>query len=283
MLDLDSRRTLDSIKRALVEARTKVRLTNTWSDLHAFYGVGNIQGRDLVLTASDRMNLRELVKQQCNIDLLADGGTALQQLISEDRNTLAQQISNEKLSGKPVTEDMVLIGSASGQLVLPEQTLQLPAGMLINCNYSHLHGLEQLVLVENLATMRELHSYCWPESLCDAVMLFRGSPQFLPSAVTSAISGIQKVFCFPDYDPQGLMNSLTQARGAGIITPTAAGIEELCAKGLSKSDRYYNQAGARQWLAKQHPSLPHAQAILAGKIAISQEAMFGYSLELVGL
>ncbi len=280
MLELDTRRTLESIRRALVEARSQVRLTKTWTDLHEFYGVGSIQGRALLLTDTDRRTLRELVKQHCNIDLLAEGGTALQQLTTGDRLALGQQIANEKLSGNPVAADMVLIGSATGQLVLPDHTLRLPLGMLIHCHYSHLHGLQRLVLVENLAAMYALASYHWPANLLDTVMLFRGSPQDLPTAVTRAISGVEQVICFPDYDPQGLMNSLTQQHGTGVIIPTDEAVRALCGRGLSKSARYYNQAGAREWLAKQHPTYPPSKAILAGKIAISQEAMLGCELTL---
>lgn len=281
MVSLSSIRTLQSIERALVEAKAKVPLNKTWRGLHDFYGVGAVEGAMLLLSATDRATLRQLVIQRCNIDLLQEGGQAMKRLAVADRMGLSQETNNEKLSGKAVASDMVLIGSASGSIILPVGDLNLPAGMLIQCHYSHLEGLERIVLVENQAVMYRLSWYQWPESVKNDVMLFRGSPQHTPAAVTQAIQSVKGVVCFPDFDPQGLMNSMTQPGCTGIIMPTSGEIDRLHSRNLNKDDTYLEQAQARHWLRTRATGFAPAITVLSREIALAQEAMTGCELEVV--
>lgn len=278
---LDDKRTLKTIERALVEARMRVTLTKTWRDLHHQYGVGRLDGRMLALTASDRATLRELVKHHCNIDLLAGGGQTLQRIADAGRMELSQEIPNEKLSGAAVASDMVLIGSPMGTVPLPGRSVNIPPDMLIQCHYSHLHGLSRVVLVENLAVMYALNRYRWPEGLADAVMLFRGSPQMVPAAVTNALRGVDEVVCFPDFDPQGFLNSLTQPGCTGIVMPTWPAVRSLREKGLIKVATFDKQHKARQWLTDRVSAYAPAHTMLVERLAIAQEAMPDCDLVLV--
>lgn len=274
MRQLDNKQTLKAIETALVEARSRVSLTETWRDLHSSYGVGVIKRKQLLLSPSDRTALRELVKVRCNIDLLAGVGASIKQLGSNDRTTLSQQIPNEKLSGLPVAADMVLVGTAGGELALPGGTICLPPGMLISCHYSQLHGLDMVVLVENLAPMYALADYLWPGDTGAAVMLFRGSPQHSPAAVSKALKGVERVICFPDFDPQGMRNSFTEvANLAGIIVPTMATVHGLLTARLNKAEQFAEQEDARRWLETFRSEYGCVSFMLSQRVALSQEAM----------
>ncbi|MEH6541640.1 DUF7281 domain-containing protein [Halopseudomonas sp.] len=282
MQQLDNRLTLKTIETALVEARSQVALTATWRDLHTGYGVGAIKGKKLFLSAADRTLLRELVMRHSNIDLLAGAGASIKHLGSNDRTTLSQQIPNEKLSGLPVAADMVLVGTASGELVLLGNTIRLPPGMVISCHYSQLHGLDRVVLVENLAPMYVLDDYLWPGDTGESVMLFRGSPQHSPAAVSNALKGVGSIICFPDYDPQGLRNSFTEhANLGGVIVPCESTTDQLLAAGLNKPDLFSKQEDARRWLDINRGELGYVTDLLARRIALSQEAMIRCELGLL--
>lgn len=277
---LDNRLTLKTIETALVEARSQVALTATWRGLHTGYGVGAIKGKKLLLSAEDRTLLRELVMRHSNIDLLAGAGASIKQLGKQGRIPLAGQTPNEKLSGLPVATDMVLVGTATGELVLPGSTIRLPPGMVISCHYSQLHGLDRVVLVENLAPMYVLDDYLWPGDTGESVMLFRGSPQHSPAAVTNALKGVGSIICFPDYDPQGLRNSYTEHANhhAGVIVPTASTIQQMLVANVGKSHDYENQEDARRWLGKHRGGDDFVADMLSRRIALSQEAMIGCEL-----
>ncbi|MAG64982.1 MAG: hypothetical protein CMK74_03805 [Pseudomonadales bacterium] len=281
MRQLGNKQTLKSIEAALVEARSQLALTATWRDLHIGYDIGTIKGKRLLLSSADRAALRELVKVHCNIDLLAGAGGSLKQISGSDRTALSQQIPNEKLSGLPVAADMVLLGNPRGVLALPSGVINLAPGMLVSCHYAQLHGLERIVVVENLSPMYALANYHWPGDTATAVMLFRGSPQHSSAAVSKALEGVREVFCFPDYDPQGLRNSFTEnARLSGLIAPSEATVEHLLTMGLNKTIEFEKQADARSWLKNHRHDDALVAPMLSQRIALSQEAMVGCELHI---
>jgi len=270
---LDNIQTLRMIEKVVVEGRDSVVLNKTWEDIHAFLGIGTRRHRHLLLTRQDRETLNTMVSQRISVDLRSGGGKAVTGLASLGRAELSQVTPYEKLSGKPVTEDIVLIGSPSGVVKLPDTSIALPAGMAVNCHYAHLHNLDTVVMVENLASMYCLNSYPFPECFRDAVMLFRGSPQLTPVAVSKAIEGVGQVICFPDYDPQGLMNSLTQRKSVGMLVPSMADIQHLLALKLNKAADFDKQDAARRWLAVHAAHLPCVSFMLNHRVALSEEAM----------
>jgi hypothetical protein len=107
-------------------------------------------------------------------------------------------------------------------------------------------------------------------------MLFRGSPQITPAAVTKALSEVKRVICFPDYDPQGWMNTLT-AKAQGIVVPSMSAIEDIVSEEWDKPQDYEKQQVAREWLGK--VDLPLVQDMLKRELALSQESMAGMELE----
>lgn len=270
-----TRAALNTIDKALRSHAATVTHNRTWQQLHTLYDIGQLKGSNrLALSSKDHRHLRELVKQQTGVDLLAvDNEMSLRRLKDASRLDIASHLPNEKLSGRSVTEEMVLIGSATGRIALPSGSIDVLPGMTISCHHKHLHGLHRVILVENLATMHALEKYPWPAQLDGAVMLFRGSVSQSPKAVTEVVNQVGEVVCFPDYDPQGVMNTLTQSKSAGIVVPDKEGIDLLLTKGLNKNDLFSKQDAAKQWLRTSASTLPYVADMLSRRIALSQEAM----------
>lgn len=272
---------LTTIDNTLRSGKSQVRLSGTWKKLHDQFGVGRRVGatQNLSLAPSDIVLLRELVRKHTQVDLLdLDGGYTLSSLQQADRLETARHLPNEKLSGVSVARDIVLIGSATGRLDLPSEQYQIPTGAALSCHFSCLNGLDQVVLIENLAVMYALDRYEWPESVVDRVMLFRGSPQHSPKAVSNAIMGVGEVIAFPDYDPQGLMNSFLQTKATGMIIPSMLTVDQLVSRGMNKTPEYQKQEVARQWLASKRIDDECVKRMLDQKLALSQESMLGYEL-----
>ena len=270
-----TRTALNTIDKALRSHAATVAYNQTWQQLHAMHDIGQLKGANrLALSDKDRRHLRDLVKHQTGVDLLAvDHEMSLSRLRDASRLDIARHLPNEKLSGRSVTEDMVLIGSAHGRIELPGGRIDVLPGMTVSCHHKHLHGLHRVILVENLAAMHALEQYPWPAQLEGSVMLFRGSVSQSPKAVTEVVNRVSEVVCFPDYDPQGVMNSLTQSKSSGIVMPDKAGIDLMLAKGLNKDDLFFKQDAAKQWLRTSASTLPYVSDMLSRGIALSQEAM----------
>lgn len=270
-----TRAALNTIDKALRSNAAAVAYNRTWQHLHAMHDIGQPKGANrLALSDKDRRHLRDLVKNQTGVDLLAvDHEMSLSRLKDASRLDIARHLPNEKLSGRIVTEDMVLIGSATGRIALAGGAIEVLPGMTVNCHHKHLHGLHSVILVENLAAMHALDQYPWPTQLEGSVMLFRGSVSQSPKAVTEVVNRVSEVVCFPDYDPQGVMNSLTQSKSSGIVMPDKAGIDLMLAKGLNKDDLFFKQDAAKRWLQTSASTLPYVSDMLSRGIALSQEAM----------
>lgn len=270
-----TRAALNTIDKALRSHAATVTHNRTWQQLHTLYDIGQLKGANrLTLSSKDHRHLRELVKQQTGVDLLAvDHEMSLSRLKDASRMDIARHLPNEKLSGRSVTEDMVLIGSATGRIELPGGCINVLPGMTVSCHHQHLHGLRSVILVENLATMHALEHYSWPAQLDGSVMLFRGSVSQSPKAVAEVVNQVSEVVCFPDYDPQGVMNSITQSKSVGIVMPDKAGIDLMLDKGLNKYDLFIKQDAAKQWLQTSASTLPYVADMLSRGVALSQEAM----------
>lgn len=272
---LKTSQTIGTITRVLRRCADKVHLTNTWRSLHRLHGVGTLAGRSLILDEQDRLHLRQLLIHHIGFDPLIHNADALQ----GDRIERSQ-FRDEKVGGGKVSEGIVMVGSASGTLALASGTYHIPAGSTLNVPATELADSARIVLIENLTVMYALQRYHWPEAVRDLPMLFRGSPQVSPAAVTAALAseGILEVICFPDYDPQGLFNSLTLPKVTALLVPTSETIARLVDSNRDKPDDFWRQQQAREWLRSQ--PIPAVQRLLADELALSQESMAGETLEL---
>ena len=247
--------------------------------MESHYGIGTLIGESILqLSETDHRTLLALVKKNVNLNALQQNVDTLK----GDRMTLAAQTKNEKLSRLAVAADIVMVASLSGELALPSGIYRHPVGGALLVPAEDLQGLQQIVLVENLSVMYSLQRYLWPQSVRNLPMLFRGSPQHSPAAVTIALNRVSEVVCFPDYDPQGLMNSLTQHHARALIIPTAITVDSLVKAGLSKPADFAKQQSARDWLRSRQLALP-LRRMLDHELALSQESMAGMELEIISI
>lgn len=274
---LNDRRSIGTVTAALRNNSDKVRLNATWHRIHHHYGIGTVIGANaLHLSETDHRTLLALLQKDVNLNALQQNSDTLK----GDRMALAEQTKNEKLSRLAVAADIVMVASLSGELALSSGNYCHPAGAALLVPAENLHGLAQLVLVENLSVMYNLQRYLWPQSVRNLPMLFRGSPQHSPAAVTIALTQVPAVICFPDYDPQGLMNSLTQHHARAVIIPTATTVNSLVKAGLNKPADWARQQSARDWLRSRQLALP-LRRMLDHELALSQESMAGRELEII--
>jgi len=274
---LTNKRHLTAIMNAVRRNQDKITLTDTWRQIHQLYGVGTKLGTSaLRLTAADHQTLLALVRKDMSLDPLEHSTAALE----GERLALAAISRNEKISGRAVGEGLVLVAHPSGRVLLPSGDYQHPRGGTLNVQASDLHGLERVLLVENLSVMLAAHRYQLPAELQDVPMLFRGDRQWSPKAVSAAREGISDLISFPDYDPQGLMNSLT-AGASAVVVPAPATIAHILENRLNKPADFDRQSAAVEWLGRSAAAI--AADMLHRRLAISQESMAGQTLELIAL
>jgi hypothetical protein len=262
---------------AIRQDARKVQINATWSRLNKDYKIGKKLGNNyLTLTESDLQTARLMLKKETGVDAL---NLSLEEL-EGDRLAVAKKSRNEKLARTKTGDRIVMVASVSGQLQLATGVYTHPVGGSLSVPAEELHGLDTVLLVENQAVMYAVHEYRWPSEVKHLPMLFRGSPQITPAAVTKALSGVKRVICFPDYDPQGWMNTLT-AKAHGIVVPSMSAIEDIVSEEWDKPQDYEKQHVAREWLEK--VDLPLVQDMLKRELALSQESMAGMELEFLAL
>lgn len=273
---LTKKQTILMISRAVRRSEEKVTINETWKVLNRQYGIGRLLGRQLTLSEHDHQHLRRLLINEMNFDPLVDDPES----IGRDRIEQSR-FRDEKVGGARASGGVVMLGSATGEMELFGGRCRIPPGSTLNCPCDRLAGTRRVVLVENLAVMYSLSRYLWPEDVAGVPMLFRGSPQNTPVAVTQALAHVEEVICFPDFDPQGVRNSLVQPKASALILPTEATVAAIVAAGRDKPQDYEGQTEARLWLRQQNH--PAAARLIRLQRAVSQESMVGLPLELIQL
>lgn len=262
---------------AIRQDARKVQINATWLRLNNDYKIGKKLGNNfLSLTEDDLQTVRMMLKKEAGVDALH---VSLEEL-EGDRLAMAKKSRNEKLARLKTGDRIVMVASVSGQLQLASGMYNHPVGGSLSVPAEEFHGLDTVLLVENQAVMYAVHEYRWPSEVKHLPMLFRGSPQITPAAVTKALSGVNQVISFPDYDPQGWMNSLT-AKARGIVVPSMRAINTIVFEEWDKPMDYEKQCVAREWLGR--VDLPRVQDMLRRKLALSQESMAGMELEFLAL
>lgn len=273
----DNIRAIKPVVIAIRQDARKVKINATWLSLHTTYSIGKKLGATyLTLTNAELHTVRMMLQRETGIDALV---VSMEEL-EGDRLALAKKSRNEKLARLRPGDFVVMVASLSGQIQLATGVYSHPVGGTLNVQAEELHGLDTVILVENQAVMFAVNEYQWPSNVMHLPMLFRGSPQITPAAVTRALAGVKNVVCFPDFDPQGWMNTLT-AKAQGIVVPSANTIAEIVASKWDKPQDYENQDVAREWL--QRAPIPMVQDMLLKKLALSQESMAGMELEYLPL
>lgn len=272
--------TIRAIKPIVIAIRQdarRVQINATWSKLNKDYNIGTKLGSNyLALTEVELHTVRMMLKREAGVEALH---VSLEEL-EGDRIAVAKKSRNEKLARLNTGDRIVMVASTSGQLQLASGRFSHPVGGSLSVPAEELHGLDAVLLVENQAVMFAVHEYRWPSEVQHLPLVFRGSPQITPAAVTRALSGVKQLICFPDYDPQGWMNTLT-AKAHGIVVPSMCAIDNIVAEEWDKPLDYTKQHVAREWLGK--VDMPRVYDMLTRELALSQESMAGMELEFLRL
>lgn len=269
----DNIRAIKTVVVAIRQNSLKVKINATWSLLNTTYSIGKRLGIGyLTLTNAELHTVRMMLKKETGIDALL---VSMEEL-EGDRLAMAKQTRNEKLARLQPGHLIVMVASLSGHIQLASGKYTHPVGGTLSVPAQELHGLDTVILVENQAVMFAVSEYHWPSEVMHVPMLFRGSPQITPAAVTRALSGVKNVISFPDFDPQGWMNTLT-TKAQGILVPSENTIAKIVASDRDKPQDYERQDVAREWL--KNVAIPTVQDMLSRKLALSQESMAGMELE----
>ncbi|MBM7059341.1 hypothetical protein JQX08_01345 [Pseudomonas sp. UL073] len=265
---------IEMAAKVIREGKDSIHLNKTWLRIHEFGRVGTRSGTRLTFSQPDRRNLHQLLLDQTGFDAWKDDLA----LLNQGRANVALTFRNEKLAKKKVREDLVTVSSRSGTVRLASGDYRHPRGGCIQVPFSEIHQAASVVLVENLSVMLIPEEYLWPDIISEeAVLLFRGGPQDNPAAVTQALSGVAEIVAFPDFDPQGLLNSLTLKRCVGIIHPSAIAAQAAKACQRDKPSSFAQQHDARRWLEAKR-SIQFVDYMLRDGVAITQESMQGVEL-----
>jgi len=176
------------------------------------YNIGYIENGIYFFNARDKLNLIELVAQQL-------GGIRLSDPFPQHKSRIeiANHQRNEKSGAVNVTDGFVLLNSLN-ELCLNQQVTKnsdinslgsfLCASEVITIEHS------KIVLFENLIVMANLRRLNIPESLKDALWLYRGDVQTQQQTGTAnqffqRFKETNELICFSDFDPAGLQIALS--------------------------------------------------------------------------
>ena len=192
--------------------RGELKVNASLKQLANHYNIGYIDNGVFYFNEKDKQHLIELVAQQLNGAYLSDPYPEAQ-----TRTQIAKNSRNEKIGALKVSEEFVLLNSLRS-LFLNQQVTN-------NCAVNSLgHFLcaseiktvqhQQIVLVENLIVMANLQRINIPESLVDALWLYRGDAQAQQQTGTAnqffrRFQKTNQLICFSDFDPAGLQIALT--------------------------------------------------------------------------
>ncbi len=190
----------------------KLKLSSSLARLHADYGFGVLAGDYLHFSEKDRALLIERVQSENGVHLFREPYPQAQ-----SREQSAQTQRNEKTHSYAVTRDFILLNSLR-PLQLNKQ--QLPVSLLTSLGVylkaDQIISVEhqQIVLVENLAIMANLQALNIPESLKQALWLYRGDRKEQQQTSTAyqffrRFKNSHQLICFSDFDPAGIQIALT--------------------------------------------------------------------------
>ncbi len=256
------------------------------------YRCGHLHNGKLVFTAQDKLELRRRVAEETGFD-------PLRERLPDDRLTVAKHHANEKLAGKPVSEDYLLLNSPDGELCINDGRITLqPASIMaagVFCPSSGIVTVEHdaVVVVENLAIMSLCASFELPSIARRALWVYRGDPK--TGSKTNVCRDFVKrfgadktVIVFSDMDPKGLEIALTMLHASHWLGPVP-GYWQTCLqkRGLGNRDGYYLQARSMAYLkrlsrdgALSKPMSALIECLQNERSSCRQEHMYSHKIEL---
>lgn len=255
------------------------------------YRCGHLNKGKLVFTAQDKLELRRRVAEETGFD-------PLRERLPDDRLTVAKHHGNEKLAGKPVSEDYLLLNSPDGELCINGGRITLqPASIMaagVFCPSSGIETVERdaLVVVENLAIMSLCASFELPPLARQALWVYRGDPK--TGAKTDVCRdfvdrfGTDKtVIVFSDMDPKGLEIALTMPHANYWLGPVPDAWQDCLRSRVGQREGFDIQARSIAYLQRlsdagllTEPLKNLIGCLQAERSSYRQEHMYSHKIEL---
>tara|TARA_R110002074_G_scaffold212504_1_gene382012 strand:+ start:2489 stop:3364 length:876 start_codon:yes stop_codon:yes gene_type:complete len=205
-----------AIERLLKTAKLKVQRSQVWEQICAENGVGQIIGREIHFTVTEKQRLREYVQAEHGIDPQFD-------LRAGGRMAMALQNASEKLSSDSVFGHLIVLATAgTAKVRVNGENFQTPRGsvssVLPDClDTEHLQS-QKLVIIENGGVMPFWSDLQLPDSWKDSVILYRGHRENVRSvAEITSNQPAGNLAWFFDFDPAGLALALDHGRGSILV------------------------------------------------------------------
>lgn len=272
-----SKRQFDVVAGALQSMKLKVKLNQTWLEIHEELSIGNRQGSYLLLSPKEHEVLRELLLKATGLDPLKQESHFANRLEAAAANAL-----DEKWGGGARATHMVHVYRAAGPietrqgscLTLPKTALWVDADDLVH------HPAIPVVVVENFEVFRHIRDFHLPEDWCPAMFVYRGHDQ-LSSGLNRLLNALPEgtpIAAFTDFDPAGMRIALSLPRVIGWLAP--ADLEQL--RQGSNKKLFEKQSRFLMGLLKDTPEgcRTALQTMVEGHIAFTQERLLGAGLEI---
>ncbi len=263
------------LSRAYKSAKPLVKLTSLWRFLNTEYGIGCIDKNNLMLEHTDYQQIRGLIKNSMEIDIS-------EPLLTGSRIDIAKTTGNEKFNAEAPGRHHLLLSSPSGKLLINDQLIPIIKGASYRVDWRVLDLNKippSIIVVENLQAFDFFQSFNLPESLSNALVVYRGhniSSKAVIDFLNKASPSTQ-IVSFCDYDPKGFEIALSTTNVTDILLPE---LEQAFAV----------TQGTRNTFEKQHSSIkhfsnhvlpsvlrPYWDELMRQKLCVSQENILAHS------
>ncbi|MCK0164918.1 hypothetical protein [Marinobacter sp. S6332] len=205
-----------AIERLLRTGKANVRRGKVWDQICAETGVGQVIGKEIHFTPEERQRLREYAKAEHGLDPQYDSRAG-------GRMAMAHHDASEKLSPDSVFGELLVLATAGAAIVkVNGKNASTPSGSVLSVrphclDLKHLQT-QNLVIIENGGLMPYWADIKLPDSLANAIILYRGHRENVRS-VAEIVSHqpADKLAWFFDFDPAGQCLAFDQAKGSTLV------------------------------------------------------------------
>ena len=229
----------------------KLKITSSLKSLNRDFGFGTLDDRFCYFTEKDKQLLIDRVQNDLQVHLFRENYPEQQSRIKN-----AQTARNEKVGALKVSEGFVLLNSLNSLCLNHKVSESCRLSSLGNFIYaSEVESIEhqQIILVENLAVMANLSRLNIPESLKEALWVYRGDVQTQQQTGTAnqffkRFKESNQLICFSDFDPAGLQIALSCGAEKWLAL---ARVDDLKMTLSGIEHEWFNQNNAISFINKQ--------------------------------
>jgi hypothetical protein len=262
----------------------QLKVNASLKSLVNIYNIGYISNGFFHFNTKDKQHLIEVISQQLNGIRLSDEYPEQQSRIK-----IAATHRNEKVGSLNVSEDYVLLNSLDSLRLNNQVTQNISIsslGHFICASEIETIEHQQIVLVENLIIMANLDRLNIPDTLKEALWLYRGDAKAFNQTGTAyqlfrRFKLSHQLICFSDLDPSGLQICLTSGANQWL---TLNDEKQLNIELKGNEQEWFNQNKAISYL-NSYLSLPKTCERLflrmkQSQTTLKQEHMLQHSLKL---